>query len=145
MIAIIAVLSAMLFPVLTTEKQSAHKTQCSSNLKQIVTAWQIYADDNFGRACPSYYFDDNGYEHAWDFIFISLTSAVPGFLGPYMRCGAIQQCPSFRTRIPTSGSASSGTPPTDDRSRVTPITQATSAGIYATTLRCLPPRAFLVR
>lgn len=44
-IAIIAILAAILFPVFAKAKQSAHRTRCQSNLKQIVTAALLYSDD----------------------------------------------------------------------------------------------------
>ena len=44
-IAIIAILASMLLPVLGRAKESAKKTVCASNLKQIGTAAHMYADD----------------------------------------------------------------------------------------------------
>ena len=98
-IAIIAILAAILFPVITAAKQSAKQTKCCSNLKQILTAWTLYADDNSGRACPSYYYSPCTLtEHAWDFT-IRWSSNPPdyefGLLGPYTKNGVINACPSF--------------------------------------------------
>jgi len=44
-IAIIAILAAILFPVFAQAREAARKTSCQSNLKQIGTAWMMYAQD----------------------------------------------------------------------------------------------------
>jgi prepilin-type N-terminal cleavage/methylation domain-containing protein/prepilin-type processing-associated H-X9-DG protein len=96
-VAIIAILAAMLFPVVTAAKQSAKQTRCSSNLKQLVTAWALYADDNAGRACPSYYVIGSVW-YNWDFRIDKSTSPYDcrvGLLGRYTKNGEINQCPSF--------------------------------------------------
>ncbi|TAL03883.1 MAG: prepilin-type N-terminal cleavage/methylation domain-containing protein [Verrucomicrobia bacterium] len=45
-IAIIAILAAMLLPALAKAKQRAYNINCTSNLKQVATAIQMFADDN---------------------------------------------------------------------------------------------------
>jgi len=45
-IAILAILAALLLPVLSRAKAKAWQTQCLNNLKQIGLAIQIYADEN---------------------------------------------------------------------------------------------------
>src|SRR5262249_51838864 len=54
-IAVIAILAALLLPVLSRARAKAYRTQCLSNLKQIATAWHIYADDNNGRLVANGY------------------------------------------------------------------------------------------
>lgn len=45
-IAIIAILAAMLLPALSRAKESARKTQCIGNVKQMQMMWLLYATDN---------------------------------------------------------------------------------------------------
>lgn len=52
-IAIIAILAAILFPILTNAKQAAKRSACQDNLKQLVLAAQIYADSNNGFYPPA--------------------------------------------------------------------------------------------
>ena len=48
-IAIIAILAAILFPVFARAKEAAKKATCTSNLKQIGLAWELYLGDNDDR------------------------------------------------------------------------------------------------
>ena len=52
-IAIIAILAAILFPVFSRARESARRTSCLNNEKQIGVAFQMYADDNQGTYPPS--------------------------------------------------------------------------------------------
>ena len=45
-IAIIAILAAILFPVFSKAREKARQTQCTSNLRQIALAVQIYTQEN---------------------------------------------------------------------------------------------------
>jgi prepilin-type N-terminal cleavage/methylation domain-containing protein len=45
-IAIIAILAAMLLPVLASAKERAKRTQCKSNMRQVMLAEIMYAADN---------------------------------------------------------------------------------------------------
>ena len=45
-IGIIAMLSALLLPVLAKAKQDARKITCQINLRQLQLGWKIYADDH---------------------------------------------------------------------------------------------------
>ena len=102
-VAIIAMLAAILFPVFSRARENARKTSCLSNLKQITTAWTMYAQDYDEKVCPSYYYTDGfDHEHAWDFDLIwggyvdgNPQSYTVGLLGPYTKNGQINNCPSF--------------------------------------------------
>lgn len=78
-IAIIAILAAILFPVLTAAKESAKKTKCSSNLRQMGTAVQLYLDNNNGKFPPDSHSDN-----------IHLITK----LQPYSNSQLLYRCPS---------------------------------------------------
>jgi prepilin-type N-terminal cleavage/methylation domain-containing protein len=48
-IGVIAILAALLLPVLARSKEKTYRTQCSSNLKQIAVAFQLYAGEHDDR------------------------------------------------------------------------------------------------
>jgi len=51
-IAIIAILAAILFPVFAKAREKARQTTCSSNLKQLATAWTEYNQDYDDNVVP---------------------------------------------------------------------------------------------
>jgi prepilin-type N-terminal cleavage/methylation domain-containing protein/prepilin-type processing-associated H-X9-DG protein len=48
-IAVIAILAALLLPALSKAKDRARQSQCASNLRQVLLAAVMYADENDGR------------------------------------------------------------------------------------------------
>jgi len=50
--ALIAMLAAMLLPVLSRAREVARKTSCKHNLHQLATAARAYAEDDFGEFFP---------------------------------------------------------------------------------------------
>ncbi len=91
-IAIVAILAAVLFPVFSHVRENARRTVCTSNLKQLGFAWQMYADDSDERACPSYHAGNA--DDAWDFHQDpTIKLWTTGFLGVYTKDGEIHGCP----------------------------------------------------
>jgi prepilin-type N-terminal cleavage/methylation domain-containing protein/prepilin-type processing-associated H-X9-DG protein len=83
-IAIIAILAALLLPVLSRAKASAQATQCKNNLRQLEIGLGLYASDF----------------HAYPYIMqMSTGLRWPDFLGPYVSAGwtnQLYQCPAFK-------------------------------------------------
>jgi prepilin-type processing-associated H-X9-DG protein len=91
-IAIIAILAAILFPVFAQAREAARKASCQSNLRQLGTATQMYLQD----------YDGTFYTHNWrtaEYWFGKVSGGqvdrTRGLLYPYTRNFDIQRCPSF--------------------------------------------------
>src|SRR5580658_922060 len=112
-IAIIAILAAMLLPVLAHAKQEAWATQCKSNSKQLLVAWISYAGDNrdllaynieadaqdFGGWCNGVLSDSANTPDNTNYIYML---GGPGngrppmtiTIGPYTKNPGIYRCPA---------------------------------------------------
>lgn len=78
-IAIIAILAAILFPVITKAKENARKTQCVSNLKQIGMALAQYTSD-FDEKYPVNIVSSNGVLNGSEMSLVyQYDSSEPGF------------------------------------------------------------------
>ncbi len=66
-IAIIALLLSILLPALKTVKQMAGSVVCTSNQRQILTAWYLYAEDNDSKVCSAatYNYDPQTGQYDW--------------------------------------------------------------------------------
>jgi prepilin-type N-terminal cleavage/methylation domain-containing protein/prepilin-type processing-associated H-X9-DG protein len=68
-IAIIAILASMLLPALNRARSTARASNCLSNLKQTMGAYQMYVSDNAGWAMPMYrsvsIYPDSGADDSW--------------------------------------------------------------------------------
>jgi len=81
-IAIIAILAAMILPVLAHAKLKATQANCLSNQKQIATAWLMYADDNKENLLASYYTSGaNAGDDMWFNVNTATISDAGGFWG----------------------------------------------------------------
>ena len=102
-IAIIGILAALLLPALGRSKQRSQGTQCVNNLRQMQTAWTLYADDsqqmlvrNAGMFQPEYQ-----PSQSWVVGDVSElpdeTNAVmlsQALLGSYARNVSVYKCPT---------------------------------------------------
>ena len=108
-IGIIGIVTGLLLPALASARAAARRTQCQSNLRQLLTGYLAYAGDNRGMMMPyslslSTLLPPQAGTEYW---FGSSDDAFPatnrqldvsrGFLGPYLG-GSINvglQCPDF--------------------------------------------------
>jgi prepilin-type N-terminal cleavage/methylation domain-containing protein/prepilin-type processing-associated H-X9-DG protein len=107
-IAIVAILAALLLPVLSQSKEKANRTICLNNQKQLNLAWQMYADESGGILAS------NG----WDFrsagpVESPSNSWVTGNAGldtdpatitggtifPFAKSVAVYRCPEDRSTV----------------------------------------------
>jgi prepilin-type N-terminal cleavage/methylation domain-containing protein/prepilin-type processing-associated H-X9-DG protein len=78
-IAIIAILAAILFPVFAKARSRAQTTACMSNMKQLGSAFRMYADDyndQIGRKYWEWHVDIMPYVKSVD-VFVCPTSSAP--------------------------------------------------------------------
>ena len=98
-IAIIAILAALLLPALSAAKEKGRSASCMNNLKQLLLADLLYADDNREALVPYWV----------DYQMPISTYKYPGLLQPYLKSGttfdpAANQafrCPSQQTKDAT--------------------------------------------
>ena len=100
-IAIIAILAAMLLPVLNQSKLSAQRAECMSNLRQLGIAAELYWDDNGGN-CFSYVFAPTNYGAIYWFGWIGPGPEGQrpfdlsyGAMYPYLNGSDVRLCPSL--------------------------------------------------
>lgn len=91
-IAIIAILAALLFPVLSGARERAKRTGCVNNLRQISTAVLMYAHDN-SDTLPRLA-NPNSYQGATCYFYRELIKGYLGMSGPPRPGDELFICPS---------------------------------------------------
>jgi prepilin-type N-terminal cleavage/methylation domain-containing protein/prepilin-type processing-associated H-X9-DG protein len=90
-IAIIAILAAILFPVFAKAREKARQTSCTSNMKQIMTAWLMYTQDYDERLIPYAFPKSDG---TCDGSSCGYAENWPAMLQPYIKNTQVYKCPS---------------------------------------------------
>lgn len=93
-IAVISLLSAMLFPVLAQAREKARQISCLSNLQQIGVATLLYAQD-YDDTLPPWQINSRLYWVGGRDKASGALDKTRGLIFPYIRSGAIQNCPSY--------------------------------------------------
>lgn len=104
-IAIIAILAAILLPVLDKAKARGQATRCFNNMKQLDTGWLIYADENADRLALNWVLPVPGWTSApesWvtgnEKVLTEATNVAciqNGRLYNYIKSPAVYCCPSL--------------------------------------------------
>ena len=94
-IAIIAILAAILFPVLARAREKARQATCLSNLKQLGLAATMYSSDHDERLMPGYICKQSTGSGGWWYI-------AGGRIQPYVKNMQILLCPSSDDRTDLS-------------------------------------------
>jgi prepilin-type N-terminal cleavage/methylation domain-containing protein/prepilin-type processing-associated H-X9-DG protein len=101
-IAIIAILAAILFPVFAQARESARKSSCLSNLKQIGTAFIMYATDYDGLLPDGNWSAGITSVSGWPAdgpTAIDEKNGWPAYLMPYVKNRGIFDCPTSMKQI----------------------------------------------
>ncbi len=93
-VAIIAILAAMLLPVLSRAREAARFTTCTANLKQIQLASVLYTGDYDERLPAATQWSAIGGWSVCNWHDLDITT---GLMYPYLRDPALYVCPSFDT------------------------------------------------
>ena len=94
-IAIIAILAALLVPAVKRAQESARRSVCSSNLRQVGLAMTLYANDNQGRLLSN----RNWVPHSLANAVADLDRDIRPLLLRYANSNKIFYCPSDRLRL----------------------------------------------
>jgi prepilin-type N-terminal cleavage/methylation domain-containing protein/prepilin-type processing-associated H-X9-DG protein len=103
-IAIIAILAAMLLPVLAKGKLSAQRAECANNLRQLGIATQLYWDENNGNCFRWIYSSTNSAGNLYWFGWLQSDSTAEGqrqfdlsqgVLFPYLDGSDVRLCPAL--------------------------------------------------
>jgi prepilin-type N-terminal cleavage/methylation domain-containing protein/prepilin-type processing-associated H-X9-DG protein len=114
-IAIIAILAAILLPVLAKAQVAAYRTYCMNNLKQVHLAWAMYSDENNNTICPVSNYTDSGANDPnilpggaeaqffpGNVQFLRCTNIgyiQDSLLYPYTKSGAVFKCPADPRKV----------------------------------------------
>lgn len=116
-IAIIAILSAMLLPAVSSVREKARTLTCSSNLKQIQVAITLYAHDNDDELVAAEFSTSNGapYREGWCTLLRNagyITAPQSVSYGALSQESSVLRCPGGRPEVyatnPTSRSDEEG-------------------------------------
>lgn len=96
-IAIISILAGMLLPALIKAKDSAKRTECLSNLRQIALVYHMYNNDSNGKLPTQEMLGNSSYRIITDPL------SLPSYFVPYCPTNRVWLCPAGRKTLTTNG------------------------------------------
>jgi len=105
-IAIIAILAAMLLPVLAKAKERGRAIACLNNTRQLTLAWLMYPDENQNKFMDNNAWLDHNSDMSWGNPLntsVGLLLTNTALIAPYVRSAAAFKCPSDVYNDPTTG------------------------------------------
>jgi prepilin-type processing-associated H-X9-DG protein len=92
---VLALLGLLLTPALARTRVTDQGFQCRNNLRRMMQAWQMYADENSGKLSKSWDWVGGWLSYAADNADnTNLSYLINGGLGPYLKSPSIYKCPA---------------------------------------------------
>ena len=98
-VVMLVLLAFLLTPALARTRVSDQAFQCRNNLRQLISGWRMFADDNSGSLCDPFYwvqgtenYNGNNPDNT------NISYLVNGYLGPYVRNPAVYKCPADQSQ-----------------------------------------------
>lgn len=119
-LAVIGLLALIQVASLASGRAGSQADHCRNNLRRLIQAWQMYAEDNLGRLVPNNGSDPNDSRGTWiagwldftssfdnintDYLVASEKNGRYGLLGPYVqRDFTVFRCPADTTTVQIAG------------------------------------------
>jgi prepilin-type processing-associated H-X9-DG protein len=97
-VVVLALLALLLTPALARTRVTDQAFQCRNNLRQLLHAWRMYADDNSGNLCNAFDWV-GGLEGYGSGNFGNTNDLLNGELGPYVKGTAFYKCPADQSSL----------------------------------------------
>lgn len=110
---VVTVLALLSLTALAHNQPSSDRAGCANNLRRLMQAWQMYADDNSGRLVANYSSTPGGaWVSGWldyspanpdNTSALKLTNAAYAQIAPYVNSSSLFQCPADSTALVVGG------------------------------------------
>ena len=92
-VALMAVLAALLFPLATRAMDSSYQLKCAGNLRQMSAVYHLYAADHNNRMPSAAMLGNSSYRAFSDPL------GLPSHFGPYLASNKVWMCPRGRVNL----------------------------------------------